>query len=343
VPVREANNIMPNIDYLKIFRDAWKITWNNRFLWWFGLFMLASGGTNLNYFSSSEKKSNQDWQAFAEKFQLQKFISEHFTLIVIGLFALVVLCLIFIVLNFIGRGALIKSTQKILKKEPTGFKIGFRDGKKYFWSVISIFFFSGLALMFCFVILFVPIAVLFIAKSYVIATILAILAVTILIPLLILTKYIQTYASFYVVLADLEPWIAAENAYALFKKNILASIIMSLLFIPLGIFSFFVFIAIALAVLLIFGLIGLVLFFTLKETGAIIALALGLVVFIPATVLLFSIFSAFSEVSWVLFFHIIASPKAKEKVTEKVPEIKEEISALANTDAMKTIEAENKE
>jgi hypothetical protein len=334
---------MPNIDYLKIFRDAWKITWNNRFLWWFGLFMLASGSANFNYFSSGEEKSNQDWQAFAEKFQLQELISEHFTLIALGLFALVVLCLIFLVLNFISRGALIKSTQKILKNEPTGFGIGFQDGKKYFWSIFSIFFFSGLALMICFVILFVPIAILFVAKSYVIATILAILAITILIPLLILTKYIQTYASFYVVLADLKPWIAAENAYALFKKNILASIIMSLLFIPLGIFSFFVLIAITLAVLLIFGLVGLVLFFTLQKTGAIIALVSGLVVFIPAIALLFSIFSAFSEVAWVLFFHVIASPKVKEVLEKKVTEMEPEATALTGGEAMKTIEVETEE
>ncbi|MFA5961444.1 MAG: hypothetical protein WC848_02045 [Parcubacteria group bacterium] len=334
---------MPNIDYLKIFRDAWKITWNNRFLWWFGLFMLASGGVNFNYFSSGDEKSSQDWQTFTEKFHLQEFIAKHSALLAIGLMILILLCLIFLVLNFIGRGALVKSTQKILKNEPNSFKIGFRDGKKYFWPIFSIFFFSGLVVAVCFIILFVPIAILFVAKSYIIATILAILAVAILIPLLILAKYIQTYACFYVVLADLKPWLAVENAYALFKKNILASIIMSLLFIPLGILSFFVLIAIALIVLIIFGLIGLALFFAFKNTGAIIALALGLAVFIPSAILFYSIFSAFSEVAWVLFFYVIATPKVKEVVEEKVEEIGAEATALTGGEAMKTIEVETEE
>jgi len=334
---------MPNIDYLKIFRDAWKITWTNRFLWWFGLFILASGGANFNYFSSGNEKSNQDWQAFTEKIHLQEFLAKHFTLIVIGLIALALLCLIFLILNFIGRGALIKSIQKILKKEPADFKSGFQEGKKYFGKIFSIFFFSGLAVAVCIVMLAIPITILFVAKSYIIAIILAIFALIILIPLLILAKYIQTYASFYVVLADLKPWLAVENAYALFKKNILASIIMSLLFIPLGILSFFVLIAIALAVLIVFGLVGLVLFFAFKETGAIIALVLGLIVFIPAVFLFFSIFSTFSEVAWVLFFHVIATPKEKEKVEEKALETKTEVSALANPDAMKTVEVETKE
>lgn len=333
---------MPNIDYLKIFRDAWKITWNNRFLWWFGFFMLASGGANFNYFSSRDEKSNQDWQAFTEKIHLQQFFSEHFTLIVVGLFALIMLCLIFLILNFIGRGALIKSTQKILKNEPANFKTGFQDGKRYFGKVFSIFFFSGLVLAICFVVLLTPIAILFVEKSYIIATILAIFAITILIPLLILTKYIQTYACFYVVLADLKPWLAVENAYAIFKKNILASIIMSLLLIPLGILSLFVLIAIALAVLIVFSLIGLVLFFAFKNTGAIIAILLGVVVFIPAVFLFFSIFSTFSEVAWVLFFHVIATPKEKEKIVEKISE-EEKAAILPVTETIKTIEVETEE
>jgi len=334
---------MPNIDYLKIFRDAWKITWTNRFLWWFGFFLLASGGANFNYLSSGDEKSNQDWQAFMEKIHLQEFLATHFTLVIIGIISLIILCLIFFVLNFISRGALIKSTQKILKNEPANFKTGLKDGKKYFGKIFSIFFFSGLAVATCIIILAIPITILFVAKSYIIATILAILAVIILIPLLILTKYIQTYASFYVVLANLKPWLAVENAYALFKKNILASIIMSLLFIPLGILSFFVIIALALVVLVVFGIIGLVLFFALKNTGAIIALVLGLLAFIPTVILFYSIFTAFSEVAWVLFFHVIATPKEKEKVEEKILEAEAEVSALANTDAMKTIEVETEE
>lgn len=330
---------MPNIDYLKIFRDAWKITWKNRFLWWFGFFMLASGGANLNYFSSGDGKTQKDWQALTEKINLQQFLLEHTAPIAIGLTLLVILFLAFLILNFIGRGALIKSTQKILKKEAVNFSSGFQDGKKYFWKILSIFFFSGLLIFICFIVLFTPIAILFLAKSYVIGTILAILALAIVIPLLILTKYIQSYAGYYVVLADLRPWLAVENAYALFKKNILASIIMSLLFIPIGILSIFIAIAIVLVTIIIFGLIGLALFFAIKNTGVIIAVALGLIFFIPAIILFYSVFNAFSEVAWVLFFHVIATPKEKEKVEEKISE-EEKAAILPATETIKTIEIE---
>jgi hypothetical protein len=333
---------MPNIDYLKIFRDAWKITWNNRFLWWFGFFLLMSGGLNFNYFSSGDEKSKEDWQAITEKINLEEFLSKYLTLIIIGLGILLTILLVFSVLSFIGRGALVKSTQKILKKESSSFKSGFQDGKKYFWRIFSIFFFSGLFVFICLIVLSAPIIILFAAKSYIIAAIIAFFALLIIIPLLILTKYIKTYAYFYVVLADLGPWLAVENAYAIFKKNILASIIMSLFFIPLGIISFFVIIAIALLLLIIFGLIGLALFFLFEKVGVMIAVATGIICFVFATAVFLSFFSAFSEVAWVLFFHVVATPKEKEKIAEKAQEEEKE-AILPATETIKTIEAETKE
>ncbi len=319
---------MPDIDYLKIFRDAWKITWKNRFLWWFGLFLLLSAISTPNYFFSGDEKNH-----------LQEFISQHALTIGI-IFASLFLFLL--ILSFIARGALIKSTQKILQKKAINFKLGFRSGKKYFWNILTIFFFTGLFIVICGAILFVPIAMLFLAKSYVLAIVLAIMASVFFIALVILCKYLQTYSCFYVVLANVKPWLAIENAYALFKKNILASIIMSLLFIPLSIFSFFVIIAIALIVLIVFGIIGVILFWAFKEIGAIIAIIAGLVTLISGLIIFYAFFSAFSQVVWVLFFYTIATPKEKEIVAEKKAEA-EKISTLASAEAVKTLEIETKE
>ena len=252
------------------------------------------------------------------------------------------LFLFLLILSFIARGALIKSTQKILQKKAINFKLGFRSGKKYFWNIFTIFFFTGLFIVVCGAILFVPIAMLFLAKSYVLAIVLAIMASVFFIALVILCKYLQTYSCFYVVLANVKPWLAIENAYALFKKNILASIIMSLLFIPLSIFSFFVIIAIALIVLIVFGIIGVILFWAFKEIGVMIAIIAGLVTLISGLIIFYAFFSAFSQVAWVLFFYTMATPKEKEIVAEKKAEA-EKISTLASAEAVKTLEIETKE
>lgn len=325
---------MPDIDYLKIFRDAWKITRKNRFLWWFGLFLLLSTISTPNYFFPSDEKSKELWRTVNEKIHLQEFISQH--AVVIGI-VFTSLFLFFLALNLIARGALIKSTQKILQKKSINFKLGFREGRRYFWNIFIIFFFIGLLVAVCFFVLFLPIMMLVLAKSYVVATMLAILASVFFIALVILCKYLQTYGCFYVALANIRPWLAIENAYALFKKNILASIIMSLLFIPLSIFSFLVFIIIALIVLVVFGIIGVILFSTFKEIGAIIAIITGLITLISSLIIFYAFFSALSQVAWVLFFYAIATPKEKEAVAEKIV-TPEKISALNNAEAIKTFE-----
>lgn len=324
---------MPKIDYLRILLDAWKITWKNRFLWWFGLFLILPAVFNFRYSLTD-----------AEKSQFQDFAAGHVGLILIAMIFFVIIFAAFLALSFLGRGALIKSTENLLKKEPTGFKLGFLAGKKYFWKVFSIMFFSGLAFLFCLAVISIPIAILFYAKSYAIAIPLTILAILIIIPLLILYKFLQLYACFYVVLADLTPWAAVENAYAIFKKNILAGIVMSLCFIPLTIFVFLVFFGLTCAALIIFGLIGLALFFIFKKTGLIVAIVLGLAVLAVTTVILCSILTAFSQVAWVLFFYVIAAtPKEEEKVAgENIKETEKakELAHLPTADAVKTVEVE---
>lgn len=333
---------MSNIDYLKIFRDAWKITWSNKFLWWFGLFFLLPGVFNSSYTPTEIPNPAKSWQNLSEKLHVPtpNFFSEYPNFIFFILGFLFILFLISLILSLIGQGAIIKSVQHILKNKPADFRSGWKNGKKYFWKMLSILFFSGLAFALCTAILFLPIAILFYTKAYLVAIPLAILAVLIIIPLLVLYKFLQTYACFYAVLADLTPWAAIESAYILFKKNILSGIIMALLFIPLGIFSFLLIIAIALIILIIFGLIGLILFFIFKKIGIIIAAVSGLIIFIFASILLYSIFASFSQVAWVLFFHTIAAPKEEERVAEKIKEPEKELTHLPAVDAVKTVEVE---
>lgn len=330
---------MQNIDYLKIFRDAWKITWKNRFLWWFGLLTFTSGFLNFYHSPKENEEAQKEWQALAKEINWQQLLTNHKELIIAFFIFLAVLLLIISILSVISKGALIKSTQRILKNEPRGFASGFQDGKKYFWRILSIVFFTGLIISLLFFIFITPVMFLFAAKSYVIGGVLAFFAAIILIPLLVLCNYLRIYALFYVVLADLKIWVAIENAYALFRKNILPSIIMSLLFIPLGLFSLFIVLAIALIVVLIFGLIGLVLFFAFETIGIIIAITGGIVLLISALMLFCSIFKTFSEVTWILFFHIIATPKEAEKVIEEIA-TEEKASTLPSAEAMKTAETE---
>ena len=51
---------MSKINYLQIIKDAWKITWKNRYLWWFGFFVTLGGGGGMNYFFNSGEEEKLD-------------------------------------------------------------------------------------------------------------------------------------------------------------------------------------------------------------------------------------------------------------------------------------------
>ncbi|MFZ2192862.1 MAG: hypothetical protein WAV31_01345 [Candidatus Moraniibacteriota bacterium] len=330
---------MSNIKYIQILRDAWKIVWKNRFLWWFGFFILLFIITSPGYSPQINSEPTKEWRDFSEQIHLQEFIENHSKLLIFLGITLIITFLLSTLLLFLSKGAIIKSTQRILKKEPASFLSAWKDGRKYFKNNAYIILFSSLALFFCMFVLIAPVMTLFSVKAYSSAIPLAILAFLICASLIMLYKFIQTYACFYATLADLKPWLAIENAYALFKKNILSSLIMSLIFIPISLLYLLVAMALLLLLMFISVIIGLIILFVFKESALFIAIII-FVMSIIAIILLFSVFIVFSQVAWILFFYRIATPKIKKVVVETIKKLaSEEIIENSNaTDVIKTID-----
>ena len=98
---------MKKINYLQILKSAWKVTWKNKYLWWFGLFILfSSGGT---FFSG--KFEEGDFQ------QASDFFASHQQIVLAVGGTCLLVWIAFIILGIISKGSLIKSIQKqILRK-----------------------------------------------------------------------------------------------------------------------------------------------------------------------------------------------------------------------------------
>lgn len=309
---------MHSIDYLEIIRKALTITWRHKFLWWFGLMTaLVGAGNSFNY--SFDRGDNFTGQAGQ---QMSAFFTRHPALIFSGVALLILLFFVFLIIGLIGRGALIKSIEKVAASELYDFKMGFFEGKKYFWKLLWLVLALALLIIAAFIILAIPITFLFINKNYVLAILLLSLAFLIIIPLIILAVYLRVYGYLYVVLGELRVRPALENAYALLRKNLGASLLMGLIFILIGI-------SYALAVLLLFVpviaalfLLGSFLYLLLKTIGIIVAVALGIVLALSITLFLKSIYETFAQTVWILFFHEIAKSKAEEPVAEPAEELK---------------------
>jgi hypothetical protein len=326
---------VPNINYIEILKKAWQTTWKNRFLWWFGLIIALSspGGLNFNFNTGKNEKIDETTVQKAADFIVQNM---HW--IIIGAIALVAFVIVLVIAGTFARSGLIKSIDSIFKNKPAGFKAGMKEGKKYFWKLImlgfSIFFMTFASI----VILAIPVIFLLASGVYIAGALLGIFALFILIFIIILASFLKIFGNFYIVLGELTIWNAMEKAYALLQKNFLTSIIMGLLFMPLGLAFMMLVIVVLIALAIIFIPIGLVLYFTAGTSGAVIAACIGAIFFLVIFLALRSVYETFAQSAWYLFFLEIAKPKVEEKVEEEILEKKEEV--LPVPDPVKTIEAE---
>jgi hypothetical protein len=315
------NKISDSLNYLEIIKKSFQMTWQNRYLWWLGFFMIFSGAGMSSFNFSQEKDNPQN----AEK--VLNLISSNLTWIIPAIIFLTLLIVFLFVLGTFARAGVILSAEKIEKKENFCFKDALKEGKKYFWK----FFLLSIALCIVFgiitAIMFVPVATLFAAKSYLIGILLAILASLILIPLFVIFSFIKIFGQIYLVFGNLKLKDSIENAYHLFLKNIKASIVMALIFIPLGAMMLFAFLTAFIIFAIIFGLLGLLLFFAFKMIGVFAAIGLGGLALILFILAVGSFYQSFTQIVWVLFFKEIAAPKAGEVLKE----IAEEESAIQKT------------
>lgn len=301
------------IDYLAIIKNAWKIAWENKFLWWFGFFILLGSGFQTNF--SFPKSSNQNWNAAS--IPAANFILNEKGILIGGIIFLILLVAFFIYLSIRGKAAMIKSIGKVMKKESCNFSVGFRSGKKYFWKIfilggILIFVVFGLVIL-----LSVPVAFLFLMKAYFLAVVSAILAVAILVPVAILSVFINLYALIYITLADLSVPEAIENAYLVFRKNILPSVLMVLFFILFRAVLFFAAVLALISILVLFGPTIIISYLFFPQIGLSFIGISVLIVFLSLLAVLNSIYNAFSQAVWILFFNEIAKQKKEETAEEK--------------------------
>ena len=308
-----------SIDYLAIIKKAFTLTWSRRNLWWFG-FLASLSGSSL-YFNFPLNGSDDDAQQSMDS--IVNFAVNHKWLILTAASLFILLFIVIIIFSTLGRGALIKTADDALRGQATAkFKSELKNSGQYFWRLLAISFTLGFFLFLVTLVLAIPIVFLFINNIIITGIFLLILAFLILVPLSLLAVFLRNYGYLYAILGYLKFWDALENAYLLLRKNILSSLILIILFIPINITFFVIAAMIMLPVVVIFFVVGLVAYAIAKNIGVIIIVSLGLIILIPLILLLKSIFETFSQLVWIIFFHEIAKPKIKEKIREKVIEPK---------------------
>lgn len=306
---------MSKINFLDIIKKAWDITWSNKYLWWLGLFLAlgGGGGTGFNYSFNGGNIQKEENILFLP---VKNFIDNRWNLFVAGLAIFLVLAIAAIILKCIARGGIIKSVSKISGGKISSFKSGFSDGKKYLWKIFLMgmllgFFMLGMMLAFA-----SPVIFLLYSRSYLAAFFLGIIATPLIIIIGILVSYVGKYACIYLVLSDLSIRSSLESAFQLFRKNIWASVIFSIVLMVISIIVGVSALLVSFIIFIPLLILGLILNFLFAKIGIVLTVILGSLIFIVLFLFLQSVLQSFYQSAWVLFFKEIASIKTEETVEE---------------------------
>lgn len=262
------NNPQPNFfrnkknDYYQAVLDAAKRIWINKFLWFWGI-LLPSGLMIENSRNGKEESESVNFDILI--FQLRQFWIDNSAWIIAGLILFFFLIIILWLLSSIARGGVIdvlnelqeidaEKQEKLNQKEY--FKKVWKIGKLRFKNIIK------LDLLFFLIFLILTTATVpplfFAYKSQNPATLLlvAILAMLILVPLLLIISFTKNISLIYVALAKEKPSRSIEHGYNLLINNKREVIKLILTFLVLtffvGIFSGMVFAVISLLFFLAF-------------------------------------------------------------------------------------------
>jgi hypothetical protein len=122
------------MNYGELLSEAFRLTWRNRFLWFFGFFV--GGGASFNVPSNF---GGQPGAPFGGATGPLRWISENLVLFLTLVIALVVvIALVFILLAMLSHGALVESVAALHQGEPRRFGSAWRAGTANLWRVLGL-------------------------------------------------------------------------------------------------------------------------------------------------------------------------------------------------------------
>ena len=230
--------------YRSLLKQAWKITWEHKYLWFFGLFssiLSAGGGYRLLSNNLSANYSGDFWSGLSGlldlKFFYQNIIQGLGNMFrsdwlfaldnILGLILTALILAFFIWLAIACQGGLISHVNKIINHKKKGtpdllIKDGLTAGHQKFWALLSLNILFKILVNFAFIIITIPFLFIALADSSFLGAAYIILFL-IFIPLAIALNLIVKYAMAYNVIEHNRFVEAIENAWRLFKKNWLIS------------------------------------------------------------------------------------------------------------------------
>jgi hypothetical protein len=304
-----------NFDFGSTLARAWKITWENKILWIFGILASLGGGTwgsgvNYNFGGGGGSGGGQpqlppDVQRFLDRLGNDPV----FIAIIIGVVCgLLLLGLVLFVLSIIGRGGLIGGAQLAEANGKVTFGEAWSAGTRHFLTLFLIGLATGLVVLALFVVTIVPGVLLTVATlGFGLLCLLPLICLLVIVAIIL--GIIAYFAQIAAVTENLGVGAAFGRAWAIIKANLGPIIILGVILAVIGGIIGFV-TALPLIAIVFPPMIGLLL--GDKNglgTGIAIAIVCG-VAYLPVLLFISGVLQTWITSTWVLAYKQFTGPAA---------------------------------
>jgi len=302
--------------YRNILKQAWELTWRNKYLWWFGIFaaLLGNGGEFEILFNNAGANPGQvlfpAWQRVAGTGVFRSSTlanlgnllkNDTLNMLIVLVTCLIILAVfIFLVwLVVVSQAALVNNTAAAIKQKKNNFKDGWTSGAMNFWPVLGL---NVLVKAVIYALLTaISLPVIFWNSNFS-ANLFYILALVIMAPVAIILSFIAKYAIAYAVVNKYKAGQAIGRSWKLFKANWLISFEMAIILFGINLL---VGLAIVLAILVLavpFLFLGLIFYYAFSLLGSWLIAVLAFASFLFIVVTVGAALAVFQIASWTGLF-----------------------------------------
>jgi hypothetical protein len=269
--------------YRSIFRKAFKITWNNKYLWFFGLFASVIGiGAEYQIFVNAMTPAQYAfWRQLSDTGIFNGFFHNLALIWAVNpwfffnLLMVLIAGAVIIWAAIVSQAALVQASEKIIDKQEGSLKStlvnGLKIGKKKFWPVFSLNLIIKVVVTM--LVCLVSLPLLSAGESHNLDALYIILFLT-LVPAALVFSLMMKYAIAFIVIKHQKIWTALQNAWQLLKDNWMVSLEMAfMLFLIDFLFAFVLLCVLVFLFIVITNIFSLALIFI-----SAIALIIGIII-----------------------------------------------------------------
>ncbi len=294
------------MDYVSILKRTWQIVLKRPYFWFAGL--LAGGGGFSLTITSVPSPGSLNFEKFFSKAQhldqvgesFLTFIQHNWSLILVGIIIISVICLILFVLSFAAKAGLVKTVFELEKdREESNFFKLIGEGFEYFWRVLVVSLIVFTVILLVVGILSLPMVLGVISPLFVIGW--GMVSALILLASFFFAEIIHLVLVREIVINNSSVSESIKNGWEFFKNQFVQLILALLVFILVYIVASFGIGFASLAYLLIGGLIFWLAYVISSTASVVTGIVLGLILII--FILVASGFiSSFRSSYWTLVY-----------------------------------------